>query len=50
MKRMWGQKNVGEGEKGISKCNVKAYARDVQQFEDKSVSWTLIVRSCLTSN
>lgn len=45
---------MGEGEKGISKCNIKAYARDVQQTDvqhvDKNVSWTLIVRSCLTSN
>ena len=38
---------MGETEKGISKCNIKAYARDVQQFEDKNVSWALIVRSWL---
>ena len=26
---------MGEEEKGISKCNIKAYARDVQQLRTK---------------
>lgn len=30
---------MGEGEKGVSKYNIKASSRDVQQVEDKKMSF-----------